>query len=106
MPVPGKIKQKTKHYRNAKLPFYLYFKSFYLVKGQSYNNRNSSYDLCLKFSHDNSSDNMVILLSLFDSKFICFYQMQDVYFDDDSAEVVISSLRLGDDQGRSVFILS
>jgi len=26
--------------------------------------------------------------------------MQDVYFDDDSAEVVISSLRLGDDQGR------
>ena len=32
--------------------------------------------------------------------------MQDVYFDDDSAEVVISSLRLGDDQGRLVFILS
>ena len=32
--------------------------------------------------------------------------MQDVYFDDDSAEVVISSLRLGDDQGRWVFILS
>jgi hypothetical protein len=26
--------------------------------------------------------------------------MQDVYFDDESAEVVISSLRLGDDQGR------
>lgn len=25
---------------------------------------------------------------------------QDVYFDDESAEVVISSLRLGDDQGR------
>ena len=29
--------------------------------------------------------------------------MQDVYFDDESAEVVISSLRLGDDQGRLVF---
>ena len=28
--------------------------------------------------------------------------MQDVYFDDESAEVVISSLRLGDDQGRYV----
>ncbi|PNX96490.1 serine/threonine-protein phosphatase 6 regulatory subunit 3, partial [Trifolium pratense] len=28
---------------------------------------------------------------------------QDVYFDDDSAEVVISSLRLGDDQGSSLF---
>lgn len=28
--------------------------------------------------------------------------MQDVYFDDESAEVVISSLRLGDDHGRSV----
>ena len=27
-------------------------------------------------------------------------QYQDVYFDDESAEVVISSLRLGDDQGR------
>lgn len=26
--------------------------------------------------------------------------MQDVYFDDESAEVVISSLRLGDEQGR------
>jgi len=26
--------------------------------------------------------------------------LQDVYFDDESAEVVISSLRLGDDQGR------
>ena len=26
--------------------------------------------------------------------------LQDVYFDDDSAEVVISSLRLGDDQER------
>jgi hypothetical protein len=25
---------------------------------------------------------------------------QDVYFDDESAEVVISSLRLGDDQDR------
>lgn len=28
--------------------------------------------------------------------------MQDVYFDDESAEVVISSLRLGDEQGRWV----
>ncbi|CAK9165186.1 unnamed protein product [Ilex paraguariensis] len=28
---------------------------------------------------------------------------EDVYFDDDSAEVVISSLRLGDDQGSSLF---
>ncbi|KAL2471040.1 SIT4 phosphatase-associated family protein [Abeliophyllum distichum] len=28
---------------------------------------------------------------------------EDVYFDDESAEVVISSLRLGDDQGRSLF---
>lgn len=26
--------------------------------------------------------------------------MQESYFDDESAEVVISSLRLGDDQGR------
>jgi hypothetical protein len=26
--------------------------------------------------------------------------LQDVYFDDESAEVVISSLRLGDDQDR------
>lgn len=32
----------------------------------------------------------------------CFYYdfFQDVYFDDESAEVVISSLRLGDDQER------
>jgi len=30
-------------------------------------------------------------------------KMQDVYFDDESAEVVISSLRLGDDQVRLVF---
>ncbi|KAL0417719.1 UNVERIFIED_CONTAM: Serine/threonine-protein phosphatase 6 regulatory subunit [Sesamum radiatum] len=29
--------------------------------------------------------------------------MRDVYFDDESAEVVISSLRLGDDQGSSLF---
>lgn len=40
-------------------------------------------------------------------KFILKYlplitNMQDVYFDDESAEVVISSLRLGDDQGRYV----
>ncbi|XLU92310.1 hypothetical protein S245_006662 [Arachis hypogaea] len=28
---------------------------------------------------------------------------EDVYFDDDSAEVVISSLRLGDDQGSNLF---
>ncbi|CAI9770812.1 unnamed protein product [Fraxinus pennsylvanica] len=28
---------------------------------------------------------------------------EDFYFDDESAEVVISSLRLGDDQGRSLF---
>lgn len=36
---------------------------------------------------------------------ICLsFRMQDVYFDDDSAEVVISSLRLGDDQGRYVDI--
>lgn len=28
------------------------------------------------------------------------YILQDAYFDDDSAEVVISSLRLGDDQER------
>lgn len=31
--------------------------------------------------------------------FIVIY-LQDVYFDDESAEVVVSSLRLGDDQGR------
>ncbi|KAI4322271.1 hypothetical protein L6164_021982 [Bauhinia variegata] len=31
---------------------------------------------------------------------------EDVYFDDDSAEVVISSLRLGDDQGSSLFTKS
>jgi hypothetical protein len=31
---------------------------------------------------------------------MCLYTIQDVYFDDESAEVVISSLRLGDDQGR------
>ena len=42
--------------------------------------------------------------------FLCYYvilymnklvvcNMQDGYFDDESAEVVISSLRLGDDQG-------
>lgn len=29
-------------------------------------------------------------------------ELQDVYFDDESAEVVISSLRLGDEQGRCV----
>jgi len=28
------------------------------------------------------------------------YILQDVYFDDESAEVVISSLRLGDDHER------
>lgn len=28
--------------------------------------------------------------------------LQDVYFDDESAEVVLSSLRLGDDRERSV----
>lgn len=32
-------------------------------------------------------------------------ELQDVYFDDESAEVVISSLRLGDDQGRYVYIV-
>uniref|UniRef100_M4DQ73 SIT4 phosphatase-associated family protein n=1 Tax=Brassica campestris TaxID=3711 RepID=M4DQ73_BRACM len=32
-----------------------------------------------------------------------FILTQDVYFDDESAEVVISSLRLGDDQGSSLF---
>ena len=31
---------------------------------------------------------------------LIFQKMQDVYFDDESAEVVISSLRLGGDQGR------
>lgn len=31
--------------------------------------------------------------------------MQDAYFDDESAEVVISSLRLGDDQGRWVYLV-
>jgi serine/threonine-protein phosphatase 6 regulatory subunit 3 len=30
--------------------------------------------------------------------YIVFAHVQDVYFDDESAEVVISSLRLGDDQ--------
>lgn len=30
--------------------------------------------------------------------------LQDVYFDDESAEVVISSLRLGDDQDRYTFL--
>lgn len=34
---------------------------------------------------------------------ISSYYMQDAYFDDESAEVVISSLRLGDDQGRWVY---
>lgn len=29
-----------------------------------------------------------------------YFFWQDVYFDDESAEVVISSLRLGDDQER------
>lgn len=44
---------------------------------------------------------------LFNAKLILnvFLDLQDVYFDDESAEVVISSLRLGDDQGRSVFLL-
>lgn len=28
------------------------------------------------------------------------WSVQDVYFDDDSAQVVISNLRLSDDQGR------
>lgn len=32
-----------------------------------------------------------------------FLIKQDTYFDDDSGEVVISSLRLGDDQGRYAF---
>lgn len=31
--------------------------------------------------------------------------LQDVYFDDESAEVVISSLRLGDDQDRYYLIV-
>lgn len=34
------------------------------------------------------------------SKVSLWYIWQDVYFDDESAEVVISSLRLGDDQER------
>ena len=33
------------------------------------------------------------------------YTWQDVYFDDESAEVVLSSLRLGDDQERYTSIL-
>ena len=32
--------------------------------------------------------------------FLPGYTWQDVYFDDESAEVVLSSLRLGDDQER------
>lgn len=38
---------------------------------------------------------------IFDSLNFCApVSFQDVYFDDESAEVVISSLRLGDDQDR------
>lgn len=39
------------------------------------------------------------------SKVSLWYIWQDVYFDDESAEVVISSLRLGDDQERQALIL-
>lgn len=34
------------------------------------------------------------------SDFVLAFVTQDVYFDDESAEVVISSLRLGDDHNR------
>lgn len=37
--------------------------------------------------------------------FLSGYSWQDVYFDDESAEVVLSSLRLGDDQERYTSIL-
>lgn len=37
--------------------------------------------------------------------FLLYSIMQETYFDDDSGEVVISSLRLGDDQGRYVLRL-
>jgi len=33
---------------------------------------------------------------------VSVYLPQDVYFDDESAEVVISSLRLGDEQDRFI----
>jgi hypothetical protein len=33
---------------------------------------------------------------------VYYYLPQDVYFDDESAEVVISSLRLGDEQDRFI----
>jgi len=36
---------------------------------------------------------------------LLLYLPQDVYFDDESAEVVISSLRLGDEQERFILFL-
>jgi hypothetical protein len=39
---------------------------------------------------------MIISVSVY------YYLAQDVYFDDESAEVVISSLRLGDEQDRFI----
>jgi hypothetical protein len=39
-------------------------------------------------------------LNFYISGLFFFILFQDVYFDDESAEVVISSLRLGDDQDR------
>lgn len=43
---------------------------------------------------------MIKLLSLNYSTILLYLIVQDVYFDDESAEVVISSLELGDDHGR------
>jgi hypothetical protein len=43
-----------------------------------------------------------LYLLMFDVFFWLLYLPQDVYFDDESAEVVISSLRLGDDQERFI----
>ena len=42
---------------------------------------------------------------VFDVFLWLLYLPQDVYFDDESAEVVISSLRLGDDQERFILFI-
>jgi hypothetical protein len=47
-----------------------------------------------------TKEKKVELLPSYLNAFFFILSFQDVYFDDESAEVVISSLRLGDDQDR------
>jgi hypothetical protein len=59
-------------------------------------------DLLFRFIVSSCIELNRLYLMMFDVFFWLLYLPQDVYFDDESAEVVISSLRLGDNQERFI----